>query len=75
MSKSDILGIARGLKPVYSIWYFVEDGIINIFAGTKSYPVDDDDRGNLIKPCFGGTRPDKEVIEVFEKREEERCRR
>lgn len=60
----EILSIAKGVKPTYSIGYTVMDGEIVIVNGNKFF----DASPNLI---FGDVtaelRPDEEVITKFEK--------
>ena len=67
MSNRELLkAIAKGLKPVYVIYYYVQDGKICIFSGCKGYP-EDKQETNLIIPCIGKeTRPDNEVIRAYE---------
>ena len=67
MSNREYLkAVAKGLKPVYVIFYYIQGGEIFIFSGCKGYP-EDEQETNLIIPCIGGeTRPDNEVIRAFE---------
>ena len=60
----EILSIAKGIKPSYSIDYTVMDGEIVIVKGNKHY----DGSPNLIYgDVMAELRPDEEVIAKYEK--------